>query len=346
MRKSPPQTVLITGAATGLGLELARVLIAQRVLGRPRFCVFATARPHTLERFAAAGIEESEFVHLRPLDVVVPQQRQAVVDEIENDFGGLDVLVNNAGVAYRSVVEDVSDNERFAQMNINFLAPMALARQVLPGMRARQRGRIINVSSVGGMMAMPTMSVYSASKFALEGASEALWYEVRPWNIHVTLVQPGFIASESFQNTRYTAASGAALRNHAAPYHAHYSNMAPFIARLMHLSPSTANSVAKTILRTILARRPALRVPATIDAHLFALLRRWLPRWLYHELLYRALPGVRHWGPALAHDSQELSPAELSSPDLATEKIAAVEFVEREDSNGEASLGSRSEAFD
>jgi hypothetical protein len=77
---------------------------------------------------------------------------------------------------------------------------MALIRLVLPGMRQKGAGRIISVSSVSGMMAMPTMGTYSASKFALEGATEALWYEVRPWNIQVSLVEPGFVRSHSFRN--------------------------------------------------------------------------------------------------------------------------------------------------
>ena len=92
---------------------------------------------------------------------------------------------------YRAVLEHVSDAERVAQMDVNYLAPMDLIRLVLPRMREKHAGRILNVSSVGGMMAMPTMAVYSASKFALEGATEALYYEVRPWNIRVSLIQPG-----------------------------------------------------------------------------------------------------------------------------------------------------------
>ena len=89
-------------------------------------------------------------------------------------------------------------------MDVNFRSPMELTRLVLPGMRAKRAGRIITVSSVGGMMAMPTMAAYSASKFALEGAHEALWYEVRPWGIRVSLVQPGFVHSDGFQKVRYT----------------------------------------------------------------------------------------------------------------------------------------------
>ena len=173
-----------------------------------------------------------------------------------------------------------------------------LARAAVTGMIGRKRGFIINVSSVSGMMAMPTMALYSASKFALEGATEALWYEVRPWGVRVSLVQPGFVHSDGFQKVRYTERSDRSEHELAEPYHEHYVNMSPFIGRLMRMSPATPESVAKVVIRTIGRRRPPLRVPATLDARIFALIRRIVPRSTYHWLLYRMLPNVRTWGPS------------------------------------------------
>jgi len=282
--------VLVTGASTGLGLALARRLLD----GDHRLIL--TARGESIERFADAQIEEGERVHLRRLDVTSAAERHAVIEEADDRWGGVDVLVNNAGVMYRAVLEHVSDDDRVAQMDVNYLAPMDLIRLVLPRMRARREGRIINVSSVGGMMAMPTMAAYSASKFALEGATESLFYEVRPWNIKVSLVQPGFIHSEAYANVRFTAESSHARDDVHAAYHAHYEHMAPFIARLMRWSRATPEKVARTITRIMKKRRPPLRVPATFDAHLFAWFRRWMPRSLYHWVLYRMLPDVRRWG--------------------------------------------------
>ena len=164
-------------------------------------------------------------------------------------------------------------------------------------------------------------AAYSASKFALEGAHEALWYEVRPWEIRVTLVQPGFVHSDGFQKVRYTAKSDRSEHELAEPYHEHYVNMSPFIAKLMRMSratpdsvakvvletirrrrpplrvPATPDSVAKVVLKTMRRPRPPLRVPATMDARVFAVLRRLLPRSTYHWLLYKMLPNVRTWGP-------------------------------------------------
>ena len=219
---------MITGASTGIGLATARALCGTK------YRVILTARQKSLPRFAAHAIEESARVRIRPLDVTNPEEREAVLAEAQRDWNGVDVLINNAGVSYRAVVEHVLEEERLAQMNVNFRSPMEMIRLVLPGMREKRRGRIITISSVGGMMAMPTMAAYSASKFALEGAHEALWYEVRPWGVRVTLVQPGFVHSDGFQKVRYTEQSDRSEQELAEPYHEHYVNMSPFLS-LIHI---------------------------------------------------------------------------------------------------------------
>jgi NAD(P)-dependent dehydrogenase (short-subunit alcohol dehydrogenase family) len=164
------QTVLITGASTGIGLATARAL----ALAQTRCQVFLKARQESLARFNVHAIGESKNVRIRPLDVTHAEEREAIIAEADRDWGGIDILINNAGVSYRAVVEHVEEHERLAQMDVNFRSPMELIRLVLPRMRAKRAGRIITVSSVGGMMVMPTIGAYSASKFALEGAHEAL----------------------------------------------------------------------------------------------------------------------------------------------------------------------------
>jgi len=285
-------TVLITGASTGIGLAVARALTGTK------YKVFLTARRHSLPRFDVHAISESKNVRIRALDVTEAEEREAIIAEADRDWGGIDILINNAGISYRAVVEHVEEHERLAQMNVNFRSPMELTRLVLPGMRAKRAGRIITVSSVGGMMAMPTMAAYSASKFALEGAHEALWYEVRPWGIRVSLVQPGFIHSDGFQKVRYTPKSDHSEHELADPYHEHYVNMAPFIEKVMKSSRATPESVAQVVLKTMRRARPPLRVPATRDAFGFSMLRRILPRSTYHWLLYKMLPRVDTWGPS------------------------------------------------
>jgi NAD(P)-dependent dehydrogenase (short-subunit alcohol dehydrogenase family) len=283
-------TILITGASAGIGLELAKLLRAE-----PHRLVL-TARASSLARFAEEGIFPGERTLILPLDVTSDDERRAAIRAAEERWGGVDVLVNNAGLSYRAVAEHVTEAERLAQLDANFLGPMELTRLVLPHMRTQRYGRIINVSSVGGMTAMPTMSIYSASKFALEGASESLWYEMRPFNVRVSLVRPGFINSDGFRKTRFTAEGQRAFEDVNDPYHAHYANMDELIAGLMTLTFYTPKDVAETILEVIEQKNPPLWVSGTLDASLFDVLRRLLPSGLYHRLLYAGLPRIWRWG--------------------------------------------------
>ncbi len=287
----PRKVLLLTGASSGLGLNLAKKLLTEE------YHLIFTARESSLGRFQEEKIFANDNLWIRPLDVTSHNERMNLILEINQRLGGVDILINNAGFSYRSVVEHVHEDERIKQIETNFRGPMELTRLVLPFMRAKKDGRIINISSVGGMMAMPTMAVYSASKWALEGASESLWYEVRPWNIKVTLIQPGFINSDSFKLVKHTKKSRASSQEDSDPYHNHYYFMRNFVEKLMRLSPSTADDVANKTLRIIKSKHPPLRAAGTWDAHLFSILRRFLPRRIYHLVLYYTLPGIKRWGP-------------------------------------------------
>ncbi len=285
-----PPVVLVTGCSSGIGLALARRLAAAASRGACRAVL--TARPASLPALTTT-LGDGDGLLLLPLDVTRAEERRAVVAAAAARWGGVDVLINNAGVSYRAALEDMSEADEAAQQAVNYFAPVALARLVLPHMRAQRWGRILNVSSVSGMMAMPTMGSYSASKWALEGASEALWYEMRPWGVRVSLVQPGFVRSDSFTRVLRPASE----EEGQGAYAAYYRHMSPFIAKLMLKSPATADQVAARILACAGRRRPPLRMAVTPDARIFYLLRRLLPRALYHALLFRSLPGIRRWVP-------------------------------------------------
>lgn len=291
MTKNKP-LVLITGASSGLGLALTKELIKDG-----NFRLVLTAKSTSLGRFSDHSIYESDDIYIRPLDVTNLDERTAVISECESNLGGLDILINNAGVAMRAVVEDASAEDRVKLLDINYIGPMRLAALSLLGMRKRQRGKIINVSSAAGLIGMPTMACYCGSKFALEGATESLWYEVKPWGIDVTLIIPGFMKSDSFLNTQTTKWSRAAiLAGKRDPYFHHYVNMEKLIAWAMNQTMSTPEVVAKKIVKVMKQKNPPLRVPVTIDAWFLFLFRRFLPRAAYHWVMFKALPRSRKWG--------------------------------------------------
>ena len=144
------------------------------------------------------------------------------------------------------------------------------------------------------------MGSYRASKFALEGASEALWYELRPWNIRVVLVQPGFVHSNSFRGVYWSDKARACLERDDG-YRVYYRTMGTFIEGLMNRAVATPDSIAARILHAVELKNPRLRIPATIDAYFFYILMRILPRQLYHWILFRDLPRIeaRWLAPAL-----------------------------------------------
>jgi len=177
---------LITGCSTGFGRELTRQLLSrgQRVV--------ATARnPAALDEFAS---HPGALVAL--LDVTVPEQIKAAVALAVTQFGGIDVLVNNAGYGYLAALEEGEDEEVRAMFETNVFGLVNMTKAVLPGMRDRRSGHIVNISSMGGLIGFPGIGYYNASKFAVEGLSEALAKEVEPLGIRVRLVEPGMIKTD------------------------------------------------------------------------------------------------------------------------------------------------------
>lgn len=280
--------ILVTGAGSGVGWALTKMLY-----NIERYRVVATAREKTVPVLKKEFIETDRF-KIKALDVVSEESRKKLISEIEAEWGYVSILVNNAGISYRAVVEHMNEKDEIQQMATNYIGPMGLIRLVLPYMRKKGRGKIINVSSVSGMLAMPTMASYSASKHALEGASEALWYEAKPYGIDVCLIQPGFIRSKSFNNVYYTQESHPD-KSFESDYREYYKNMIPFVGKLMSKSPTNPRSVAKKILWAIQKQNPPLWIPATLDAYFFYYVRRLLPRRFLHPILFYFLPNATKW---------------------------------------------------
>lgn len=281
---------MVTGCASGVGLALAELLYEM-----PHYRVVVTSRLESLHVLNNRFKESDRFV-IRQLDVTSQKDREELMADIAEKWSGVNILVNNAGISYRSVVEHMTDQDEEIQFATNYFGPVSLTRMVIPYMRILGRGKIINVSSVSGMVAMPTMSSYSASKYALEGFSESLWYELKPLGIDVSLIQPGFINSKSFMKVRYSAKSKPGSATFDGLYADYYNNMAPFVARLMKMSFTSPQHVARCILRVIRTENPPLWIAATPDAWFFYYLRRWIPRRLLMPLLFRLLPNAQSWG--------------------------------------------------
>jgi NAD(P)-dependent dehydrogenase (short-subunit alcohol dehydrogenase family)/GNAT superfamily N-acetyltransferase len=179
---SVSKTVLITGCSSGIGRATAELL------GRDGWAVYATARRlETIEDLATAGCR------LVQLDVCDEVSMQAAIEIVERERGAVDVLVNNAGYGQEGAVEDVPVAELRRQFETNLFGPHRLTRLVLPGMRHKGWGRIVNVSSMGGKVTFPGGGAYHASKHALEAISDALRYEVRPFGVDVVVIEPGLV---------------------------------------------------------------------------------------------------------------------------------------------------------
>lgn len=177
------QTWLITGASSGLGLAFARHAVERG------HNVVATARsPSRLIELAALAPDR---VLIHKLDVTVAGEAEKAVAAGLQRFGQIDVLINNAGYGIVGAFEETSELELRAQLETNFFGAAATTRAVLPAMRKQMSGAIVNISSLGGQLSFGGFGAYSASKFALEGLSEALAQELAPFNIKVLIVEPG-----------------------------------------------------------------------------------------------------------------------------------------------------------
>src|ERR1700682_4333878 len=173
----------ITGCSTGFGRELAKL-----VLDHGYRAVVTARDPRTIHDLTA---DHQGRALARKLDVTNKAEVAEAVKTAESTFGSIDVLVNNAGYGYVGAVEESEEDEVRAMVDTNFFGLAGMIRMVLPGMRQRRRGCIVNISSNGGLLAFPGFGYYNATKFAVEGLSEALAKEVAPLGIRVLLVEPG-----------------------------------------------------------------------------------------------------------------------------------------------------------
>lgn len=236
----------ITGCSTGFGRQLALHTLS---LGYP---TVVTARNPQQVQDIVAGHEENALV--LTLDVTDQAQVEAAVKAAEERFGHIDVLVNNAGVGYFGSFEESDLDDVRNMFEINVWGLSAMTRAALPGMRARRSGSIVNISSVDGVAAFPSLSFYNATKFAVEGLSEALSQEVAPLGIKVLLVEPGPFRTDWAGRSANEAAHGIADYKETAVARA---NM---VRNYSGKQPGDPVRAAIAIVKAVEAEQPPLRL--------------------------------------------------------------------------------------
>lgn len=256
---------LVTGSSSGFGRDLCTALLERG------WTVYATMR-RAMERrdlFAEQTGRFGERLRLLSLDVTEPQEREAAAWEVEQG-GGLDCLINNAGYGQFGPLEAVGEEDLRRQMEVNFFGAALLTKRLLPPLRA-SRGRIINVSSIMGLATLPLSSPYCASKFALEGFSEALYHEMKPHGVQVALVEPGSFRTNFSKNVRIAASEpGSVYAGQAKAYLRWRDKRAGRGTR--------GEAVVRAIVRLVESRRMPLRTLVGLDARAYDAVNRLLPR--------------------------------------------------------------------
>ncbi len=264
MTDSP--AVLITGCSSGIGRATASALA--RSTGH---VVYATARK--LE--AVADLERQGCRVLR-LDVTDEDSMTAAVAAVEREHGAVAALVNNAGYGEYGPVEEVQLERVRAQFETNVFGLARMCQLVLPAMRAAGRGRIVNISSMGGRFTFPAGGYYHASKYAVEAISDALRFEVRPFGLFVSIIEPGLIQTGFGTTAAHTLGAGdRAGGPYAALTRTVDESMAQSYTNKMMAAP--AEAVAATVAKAVTARRPRSRYVVTPVARSLITMRRTLP---------------------------------------------------------------------
>lgn len=280
-----PRKILITGASSGFGL-----LAAQRLLARGHTVVLGLRGGEARARTLYPAFSSLWGTRLYALDLHLEREDQAEIARqfVEQTFSGqLDVLINNAGYGLFGALEDQSMEELRAQFEVNFFGLARLTMQLLPALRLA-RGRVISVSSAVGISSLPMYGSYAATKHALEGLHESLWYDLRPHGVQVALVQPGGFRTEFAAKSRQFAARS---DSPDSVYHLRTQALKRALNG-MQIRLGNPARVARLLTRLVERRRIRLRYPIGLDTWNLVIVKHLIPDslrlWLT-DLLFRAL---------------------------------------------------------
>ncbi|WDR06086.1 oxidoreductase [Devosia rhodophyticola] len=268
------KVALVTGASSGMGKVIAKQLIKDGLS-----VIVAARRLEKMDDLQALG------AHPIALDISNEQSIAAAVSEIKTQFGGVDILVNNAGFGLYGALEDVPMAEARYQFEVNVFGLAGLTQLLVPHMRERKAGKIINISSMGGKVYTPLGAWYHATKHAIEGMSDCLRLELSPFGIDVVIVEPGLIETEFG-----SVVEGPMLKHSGT---GPYANMATSVARATANSyrPGVASSpqiIADIVSLAIKSDRPKTRYAAGKYAKLMIGVRKWLGDRIFDRVILSA----------------------------------------------------------
>ena len=271
------KNVLVTGASSGIGKATAEALaqIGYHVYG-----------------FSRRGFEDKAFgdgfIKSIICDVTSDDSVKAGVESVLSDAGSIDILINAAGNGLCGAVDECSADDAYEQMNTNYLGVIRMINEVVPGMRERRRGLVVNIGSVGGIFAIPFQSLYSSSKFAVEALTECMRIELKPFGVKACLVEPGDIKTGFTSARKYTekakkSAYGEPFRRAIAQMEKDEEN------------GSDPSVVAKTVIAVINKKNPPIRkVAGAFIYKVFPFLKRILPSGLVESILTSMYPNSKN----------------------------------------------------
>ncbi|GGM87862.1 short-chain dehydrogenase/reductase [Dyadobacter beijingensis] len=247
-----PKTWFITGASRGFGLEITKAVLAAGDQ------VVATVRSKAGE--LAAQFDHNPGLFVVTLDVTNEAQAKEAAEQAIQHFGKIDILLNNAGYGLLSAVEEATAQEVRNNYEANVFGTLNVTRAVLPYMRVRRAGHVINISSVGGLSAYFGWGVYGSTKFAIEGITEALALELAPLGIHATVVAPGFFRTDFLDHSSLTRTS-----NEIADYADTVGAMRAFATEVNKKQPGDPKKLAQALIKLGNAENPPVHLPLGKD---------------------------------------------------------------------------------
>jgi NAD(P)-dependent dehydrogenase (short-subunit alcohol dehydrogenase family) len=275
------RVAVVTGSSSGIGLETSLLL------ARSGFHIYASMR--NLEK--SKNITEIANTENLPLTVVqldVNDDRSVkdAIGKIVAENKRIDVLVNNAGYGLFSPIEDVTLGQVKEQFETNFFGAIRVMHAVMPTMRRQRSGTIVNISSLAGRVGIPVSSAYVATKFALEGLSESMRYELKEWGINIVIIEPGVIKTNFFENLKTTDARSRS----ESPYADLIERTTKGFGKMMDNSSSPPKLVAEAILNAITSKEPEIRYVVGEDADSIMGVRKStsdkeFENWMYENIL-------------------------------------------------------------